>query len=82
MKGGQDTRDWESGNGKSDGRRTESQDRDGKVEKEENIARFNMQERKGKTKKKEEFIQRHEKEGTNQERQTERENGKAEAESE
>lgn len=34
MKGGQDTRDWESGDGKSDGRRTESQDRDGKMERE------------------------------------------------
>ncbi len=36
MKGGQHTRDWESGDGKSDGKMTESQDRDGKMEKEEN----------------------------------------------
>lgn len=91
MKGGQGTRDWESGDGKRDGKMTESQDRDGKMEKEEHNsekecksgrAKLRGQRTKRGTKSTAKRLKQGVQKGSNIKRQIQRESGKEEADSE
>lgn len=58
MKGGQHTGDWEREDGKRDGKRTESQNKDVKMEKEENTNGKEYVGAKDKTKKTEKQMER------------------------